>query len=188
MLESVTMNLKTVSISAFGVKKGEKKPCEFTLVHPVTFRNNRDFTDDEVDAIAEKALAKKDVRLAYVDSYAHSVKHYALSVEKFVDNSTVIVRAKKEDGGTGRTREPIVSREISTTTVKAYIVPKGTKKAVERVFTFGDALGVEEAEKAVEKAGKKAAFRLAYVDEISVDSKLRAMPLSKYIELATAED
>ena len=185
MLTNVTITLKTVSVSAFIVPKGTKKPVSATYRFPVTFRDNRDFTPDEIDELSEKAARKCGARLAYVDDYTHATHLYTMPVDTFISKADVIVRASKADGGTGRTREPIISREIGSTTVTAYVVPKGTKKPEARIFTYGDVLTEDEAEKAVEKDGKKQGFRLAYVDVVTTNSKLYAMKLADFINLAT---
>lgn len=188
MLTNVSITLKVASVSAFIVPKGTKKPVSASFLFPVTFRDNRDYTEEEVEELTEKAAGKKDARLAYVESYSHDTALYTLDVKSFITNATVIVRASKADGGTGRTREPIISREIGSSTVKAYIVPKGTKKPMERVFTYGEVMTEEEAEKAVEKDGKRNGFRLAYVESIATDSKLYAMTLKKFLALATKSE
>lgn len=185
MLTNITITLKVASVSAFIVPKGTKKPVNVTYLFPVTFRDNRAYTEDEIEALTEKEARKDSARLAYVVCYTHDTALYTVNVERFIDRASVIVRASKADGGTGRTREPIISREIGSTTVTAYIVPKGTKKAVEARFTYGDIMTEDEAEKAVEKDGKKNGFRLAYVDSISTESKLYAMKLIDFLSIAT---
>ena len=185
MLTNVTITLKVCSVSAFVVPKGTKKPVSATFRFPVTFRDNRDFSADEVDEMSEKEARRRSTRLAYVDSYTHDTSLYTLTVQDFIAHAAVIVRASKADGGTGRTRQPIISREIGSSTVTAYIVPKGTKKPIERVFTYGDVLTEDEAEKAVERDGKRQGFRLAYIDNVVTDSKLYAMTLADFLPIAT---
>lgn len=185
MLTNITITLKVASVSAYVVPKGTKKPVSDFFRFPVTFRDNRDYTGEEIEELVEKEASRRYARLAYVESYVHDTALYTMPVESFISHASVIVRASKADGGTGRTREPIISREIGSSTVTAYVVPKGTKKPVERLFTYGEIMTEDEAEKAVEKDGKRAGFRLAYVDNVTTDSKLYAMPLKAFITLAT---
>lgn len=185
MLTNVSITLKVASVSAFIVPTGTKKPVNITYLFPVTFRDNRAYTEEEIEALTEKEARKHSARLAYVDSYSHDTALYTVSVKSFIERASVIVRASKADGGTGRTREPIISREIGSSTVTAYVVPKGTKKPIERVFTYGDVMTEEEAEKAVERDGKRKGFRLAYVDNVTTDSKLYAMKLIEFLAIAT---
>lgn len=185
MLTNISITLKVCSVSAFVVARGTKKPVLMSFRFPVTFRDNRDFTEEEVEELSEKYARKDGARLAYVDGYTHTTSRYTLDVQKFIAHASVIVRASKADGGTGRTREPIISREIGSTTVTAYVVHKGTKKPVEARYTYGEIMTEEEAEKAVEKEGKRNGFRLAYVDSIATDSKLYAMKLIDFLAIAT---
>lgn len=182
MKENVTITLKVAHVNAYIVHKGTKKPAPVNYLFPVTFRNNRDFTEAEVEEMTAKKAGKGEARLAWVDSISYSERLYEMRVDDFIARGHVIVRASKADGGTGRTREPIISREISSTTVTANVVPAGQKKPEQRLFTFGELMSEKEAEKAVEKAGKKEGFRLCWIDEISVNSALWAMSLESFLE------
>lgn len=188
MKEQVTITIKEAIVNLSAVRVGgPKKPINLTLHFPVTFRDNRDFTESELEALCTKEL-KPEYRLAWIDSYAHETHKRVMSIEHFIGNSDVIIRASKADGGTGRTREPIISREIQSSTVKASIVPVGVKKPVERVFTFGEALTESEAEKAVTRQGKKDGFRLAWIDSVESHAELRAMKLMRFMEISTICD
>lgn len=188
MKEQVTITIKEAIVNLSAVRVGGRKyPTNMTLHFPVTFRDNRDFTEEELEALCTKEL-RPTYRLAWIDSFTHETHKRALSVEDFISESEVIVRASKAEGGTGRTRDPIISREIQSSTVKASIVPVGVKKPVERVFTFGEALTESEAEKAVTRQGKKEGFRLAWIDSVESHAELRAMKLMRFVEISTICD
>ena len=182
MREQITITLKIAHVNAFIVQKGTKKPISTTFRFPVTFRDNRDFTESEIEEMSGKRAEKQEARLAWVENTHYTVNKLEMDVADFIKMGKPIVRASKADGGTGRTREPIISREIGASVVVASIVYNGQKKPVQKAFTFGEIMTEAEAEKAIAKAGKKGGYRLCWVDEIKTDSKLFAVSLHDFVE------
>lgn len=182
MKENVTITLKIAHVHAFIVPKGTKKPTSTTFRFPVTFRDNRNFSETELEEMSQKRATKQNARLAWIETTKYTENKLEMDVADFIKMGKPIIRASKAEGGTGRTREPIISREIGSSAVVASIVYNGQKKPQQKTFTFGEIMTEDEAEKAVAKIGKKDGFRLAWIDEIKTDSKLYAVSLSDFVE------
>ena len=173
-----TSTISTTTISAAIVIKGEKKPQDKLFTVP------GNYTEEEAENVLEKLGKKQGFRLAYVNEVKTDSALYAASIDDFT------ARAKKLEyrGQDGRTREPVITRTLETTTISAAIVIKGEKKPQDKLFTVPGNYTEEEAENVLEKLGKKQGFRLAYVNEVKTDSAVYEMKVSEFLGIAHKEN
>lgn len=174
MKTEFTSTIKTTIVAAYIVPKGTKKAVarQFVLIGKLT--------DEQAEKAIEKQGKKQDFRLAYADSISYAEKLYPLSIALFTKYAVKLSRR----GENGRTREALVTRTVQTTTVAAYVVPKGTKKPLQMNIVLDGFLTEDEAEKAVVKQGKKQGFRLAWIDGMTEDEAVFEMPARFFVLLS----
>ena len=174
MKTEFTSTIKTTVVSAFVVDKGSKKPVakNFALIGKLS--------NEQAEKAVEKQGKKQGFRLAWIESLHSEEKLYPLSIELFLRYAVKLSRR----GENGRTRDPLVTRTVQTTYVAAFVVDKGSKKPVERTFVLDGFLSDEEAEKVIEKQGKKHGFRLAWVDGITEEEAVYEMLASSFVFLS----